>query len=102
MRDIADGVGQAAEVAVQDFRQQLVEVAEMVAQGGADHAEGERHAGEGDFVAAGFGHDGLRDGEDAFLALDLAGGWLGALVAAFGDGAEDAGWFHDGADVSPR
>lgn len=94
--DVADGVGQAAQVAAQDFREQHVQVAEIVAQGGTDHAQGERHGGEADGVAAVHRHDGLRDGEDAFFASELAGGELGALVMAVGGGAEDAGWCAHG------
>ena len=108
VRRVRGDFGQRAhdglEVAVEDLREQIVQVREEAADGVRGHAHGDGEIGEADGGAAVVCHEvlrGIEDGDAPFLLLE---GEVWAAVA--GDvialGAEDAGWGVHGREDSER
>ena len=97
-RDFVEGAGEFAQVAVEEGRQQGVEVGEVSPEGAGGHTQGLGQAGGRHGVDAVSGHEALGDGEDAGVLLLLTDGEVGRVaLEAFGVGAEDSGWgLHGG------
>ena len=76
---------------LQNFGEQCVETGEMFSQRGGGHFHGDGQAAERDVVPAVADEQGLRDLDDARLAVDFAGGEVAqGGIDVLGLGAEDA------------
>jgi hypothetical protein len=85
----ADGIGDCAEVALEDFGKERVEIDEVVAEGSGGHAHRDGEVVEGDVVAAVAGEEVTGHEKDTVLLFAFAGAAFAAVPGeGIGFGAE--------------